>query len=47
MRVWKPAPIHPVMYMALTYDHRVVDGVAASSFLWRVTELLETADFEV
>jgi len=39
--------IHPVMYMALSYDHRVVDGVAANAFLWRVTELLEKAEFEV
>ncbi len=39
--------IHPVMYMALSYDHRIVDGVAANSFLWRVTELLEKAEFEV
>ena len=39
--------IHPVMYLALSYDHRIVDGVAANSFLWRVTELLEKADFEV
>jgi 2-oxoglutarate dehydrogenase E2 component (dihydrolipoamide succinyltransferase) len=39
--------IHPVMYMALSYDHRVVDGVVANSFLWRVAEILETADFEV
>ena len=39
--------IHPVMYVALSYDHRIVDGVAANSFLWRVTELLEKADFEV
>jgi len=39
--------IHPVMFMALSYDHRVVDGVAANSFLWRVTEILEKADFEV
>jgi len=39
--------IHPVMYMALSYDHRIVDGVAANSFLWRVRELLEKADFEV
>jgi 2-oxoglutarate dehydrogenase E2 component (dihydrolipoamide succinyltransferase) len=39
--------IHPVMFMALSYDHRVVDGVAANSFLWRVTELLERGDFEV
>jgi len=39
--------IHPLMYMALSYDHRVVDGVAANSFLWRVTEILEKAEFEV
>jgi 2-oxoglutarate dehydrogenase E2 component (dihydrolipoamide succinyltransferase) len=39
--------IHPVMYVALSYDHRVVDGVAANSFLWRVTELLEKGEFEV
>lgn len=39
--------IHPVMYMALSYDHRVVDGVAANSFLWRVREILEKAEFEV
>ena len=39
--------IHPVMYMALSYDHRIVDGVAANSFLWRVTEILEKAELEV
>jgi 2-oxoglutarate dehydrogenase E2 component (dihydrolipoamide succinyltransferase) len=39
--------IHPVMYIALSYDHRVVDGVAANAFLWRVTEILEKAEFEV
>ncbi len=39
--------IHPVMYMALSYDHRVVDGVAANAFLWRVTEILEKAELEV
>ncbi len=39
--------IHPVMLLALSYDHRVVDGVSANSFLWRVTELLEKAEFEV
>jgi 2-oxoglutarate dehydrogenase E2 component (dihydrolipoamide succinyltransferase) len=39
--------IHPIMYMALSYDHRVVDGVAANTFLWRVTEILEKAEFEV
>jgi len=39
--------IHPVMYMALTYDHRVVDGVNANGFLYRVGEILERGDFEV
>ncbi len=39
--------IHPVMYLALSYDHRIVDGVAANSFLWRVTEILEKGEFEV
>ena len=39
--------IHPVMYMALSYDHRIVDGVAANGFLWRIRELLEKGDFSV
>jgi 2-oxoglutarate dehydrogenase E2 component (dihydrolipoamide succinyltransferase) len=39
--------IHPVMYMALSYDHRIVDGVAANSFLHRVVELIEQADFSL
>jgi 2-oxoglutarate dehydrogenase E2 component (dihydrolipoamide succinyltransferase) len=39
--------IHPVMQMALSYDHRIVDGVHANGFLWRINEILETADFEV
>jgi 2-oxoglutarate dehydrogenase E2 component (dihydrolipoamide succinyltransferase) len=39
--------IHPVMYLALSYDHRVVDGVLGNSFLWRVVEILEKGDFEV
>jgi 2-oxoglutarate dehydrogenase E2 component (dihydrolipoamide succinyltransferase) len=38
--------IHPVMYLALSYDHRIVDGVLANAFLWRVTELLEKGEFE-
>ncbi|WP_394826215.1 dihydrolipoamide acetyltransferase family protein [Pendulispora albinea] len=39
--------IHPVMYAALSYDHRIVDGVAANSFLWRVADILEKGEFEV
>ncbi len=33
--------IHPVMYVALSYDHRVVDGREAVLFLVRVKELIE------
>jgi 2-oxoglutarate dehydrogenase E2 component (dihydrolipoamide succinyltransferase) len=33
--------IRPMMYVALTYDHRVVDGREAVSFLVRVKELIE------
>ena len=39
--------IHPVMFMALSYDHRIVDGVEANGFLYRIHELLEAGDFEV
>jgi 2-oxoglutarate dehydrogenase E2 component (dihydrolipoamide succinyltransferase) len=39
--------IHPVMHMALSYDHRIVDGVAANTFLWRVRELLELGEFAI
>ncbi len=33
--------IRPMMYLALSYDHRVVDGRAAVQFLVRIKELLE------
>lgn len=39
--------IHPVMYMALSYDHRIVDGVTANGFLYRIHELLEAGEFEI
>jgi 2-oxoglutarate dehydrogenase E2 component (dihydrolipoamide succinyltransferase) len=39
--------IHPVMFVCLSYDHRIVDGVAANNFLHRITELLEAAAFEL
>jgi 2-oxoglutarate dehydrogenase E2 component (dihydrolipoamide succinyltransferase) len=31
----------PMMYLALTYDHRIVDGKEAVTFLVRVKELIE------
>ncbi len=33
--------IRPMMYLALSYDHRIVDGKDAVTFLVRVKELLE------
>ncbi|MFP4518973.1 MAG: 2-oxo acid dehydrogenase subunit E2, partial [Oceanicaulis sp.] len=31
----------PMMYLALSYDHRIVDGKEAVTFLVRVKESLE------
>lgn len=39
--------IHPVMFLALSYDHRIIDGVLANSFLWRVSDILSRGDFEI
>jgi len=33
--------IRPMMYLALSYDHRLVDGKEAVTFLVRVKEALE------
>lgn len=33
--------IRPIMYVALSYDHRIVDGKESVGFLFRVKELLE------
>ena len=33
--------IRPMMYVALSYDHRIVDGAEAVRFLVRIKELLE------
>ncbi|MDO5498877.1 MAG: 2-oxoglutarate dehydrogenase, E2 component, dihydrolipoamide succinyltransferase, partial [Propionibacteriaceae bacterium] len=37
--------IRDMMYLSLTYDHRLVDGADASRFLAAVKERLEEADF--
>lgn len=39
--------IRTMMYLALSYDHRVIDGVLGNSFLYRVARILEEADFEL
>jgi 2-oxoglutarate dehydrogenase E2 component (dihydrolipoamide succinyltransferase) len=33
--------IRPIMYVALSYDHRIIDGKESVSFLVRVKQLLE------
>jgi 2-oxoglutarate dehydrogenase E2 component (dihydrolipoamide succinyltransferase) len=33
--------VHPMMYVALTYDHRIVDGAEAVQFLVRTKQLVE------
>jgi 2-oxoglutarate dehydrogenase E2 component (dihydrolipoamide succinyltransferase) len=37
----KQIVIRPMMYVALSYDHRIIDGRESVSFLVRVKELLE------
>jgi 2-oxoglutarate dehydrogenase E2 component (dihydrolipoamide succinyltransferase) len=39
--------IRPMMYLALSYDHRVIDGVTGNGFLYRVARNLEADDFEL
>ncbi|MBN2764529.1 MAG: dihydrolipoyllysine-residue succinyltransferase, partial [Bacteroidales bacterium] len=34
--------IRPVMYVALSYDHRIIDGSSSVQFLVRIKELIET-----
>ncbi len=36
--------VRPMMYLALSYDHRIVDGRESVSFLVRVKELLENPE---
>ena len=45
---WRPMAIdqermenRPMMYIALSYDHRIVDGGEAVSFLAKIKDLLE------
>lgn len=33
--------IRPVMYVALSYDHRIIDGKESVSFLYKIKEMLE------
>ena len=33
--------VHPIMYLALSYDHRIIDGKESVGFLVKIKELLE------
>lgn len=39
--------IRSMMYLALSYDHRVIDGVLGNRFLYRTGKIIEEADFEL
>jgi len=39
--------IRAMMYLALSYDHRVIDGVLGNRFLYRTGKIIEEADFEL
>jgi 2-oxoglutarate dehydrogenase E2 component (dihydrolipoamide succinyltransferase) len=39
--------IRAMMYLALSYDHRVIDGVLGNRFLYRTGKIIEAADFEL
>ena len=39
--------IRPMMHLALSYDHRAVDGAPANGFLFRIREMLEEAEFDL
>ena len=41
MAVGGKVEIRPMMYLALSYDHRIVDGREAVSFLVRVKDGVE------
>ena len=39
--------VRPMMYLALSYDHRIIDGVTGNGFLYRVAAELEAGDFDL
>lgn len=39
--------IRSMMFLSLSYDHRIIDGVTGNGFLYRIRELLEQGRFEV
>ena len=44
MAVGDKVEVRPMMYLALSYDHRIVDGSEAVTFLVRVKDCIEDPD---
>ena len=40
----KKVEIHPIMYLALSYDHRIIDGKESVGFLVKIKEALENPE---
>ncbi|MBA2463694.1 MAG: 2-oxo acid dehydrogenase subunit E2, partial [Nocardioidaceae bacterium] len=45
-RLGETIAIRQMVYLALTYDHRLVDGADAARFLTTIKQRLEEANFE-
>jgi 2-oxoglutarate dehydrogenase E2 component (dihydrolipoamide succinyltransferase) len=45
-RLGETIAVRQMVYLALTYDHRLVDGADAARFLTSVKQRLEEANFE-
>ena len=41
MAIGGKVEVRPMMYLALSYDHRIIDGREAVTFLVRVKEAIE------
>ncbi len=39
--------VRPMVYLCLSYDHRIVDGASSIQFLQRVRQLIEAGDFHI
>ena len=39
--------VHPIMYLALSYDHRIIDGKESVGFLVKIKEALENPECEL
>ena len=39
--------IRPMMHLALSYDHRIIDGVTGNGFLYQAAQELRVGDFEL